>query len=103
MTLPTTIRTIRWMVRDTFRQAVASKLAWVMLAVTGVCTLFCLSVSVSGDMPTVTHPDEIKAYLPKSEVEKLGAEKVKTDGVRVVSRLYSSPLAQVPPEVPAEP
>jgi hypothetical protein len=85
MTLPTAIRTIRWMVRDTFRQAIASKLAWVMLAVTAVCTLFCASVRVSGDMPAVTHPEEIKTYLPKSEAERLGAEKVSKDGVRVVS------------------
>ena len=48
MSPPSALRTVRWMVRDTFRQAVAAKLAYVMLAVTAVCTLLCLSVGVSG-------------------------------------------------------
>ncbi|HEY2785883.1 MAG TPA: ABC transporter permease [Fimbriiglobus sp.] len=85
MNLPTAIRTIRWMVRDTFRQAVASKLAWVMLAVTAVCTFLCFSVRVSGDMPRTTHPDEIPKFITKAEMERIGAEKVKADGIRVLS------------------
>src|SRR5207237_178155 len=47
MNLPTALRTVRWMVRDTFRQSLATKLFWVMLAVTAVCTLVCLSVDVT--------------------------------------------------------
>lgn len=84
MNLPAVIRTVRWMVRDTFRQAVATRLFWVMLAVTAVCTLFCLSVDVSGDSPAPPDAD-FKGVLPKSEAEKLGLQKLKNDGVRVIS------------------
>lgn len=37
-----------WLARDTFRQAQASRIFWIMLAVTGLCVLFCLSVSIEG-------------------------------------------------------
>ena len=48
MSLPETIRVVRWMVTDTFRQAVATKLFWVMLAATATATLVCLSIDVAG-------------------------------------------------------
>lgn len=65
--LPTTIRTIRWMVRDTFRQSLASKLFWVMLGLTVLCSVFCLgtTVEVPGERPR--HPAEIPDRLPASE------------------------------------
>ncbi|MFO0850398.1 MAG: ABC transporter permease subunit [Gemmataceae bacterium] len=86
MTLPEAIRTVRWMVWDTVRQAVATKLFWVMLAVTGVCTAVCLSVSVAGDDPGPALTDaDLPAVLPKKEAERIGVDKVKADGVRVVT------------------
>src|SRR5437773_9986000 len=39
---------IRWLIVDTFRQATATRIFWIMLSVTGVFVLFCLSVQVSG-------------------------------------------------------
>ncbi len=77
--LPTAIRTVRWMVRDTFRQSLASKLFWVMLGITALCTVFCLgtSVDVPGERPR--HPAEIPDRLPASqftpEAEKEGIPK----------------------------
>ena len=44
--LPTAIRAVRWMVRDTFRQSLASKLFWVVLGITALCTVFCLGMRV---------------------------------------------------------
>jgi hypothetical protein len=86
MNLSDAIRTVRWMVRDTVRQAVATKLFWVMLAVTGVCTAVGLSVSVEGDDPGPARTTaDIPAVLPKGEAEKIGLDKVKADGVRVVT------------------
>jgi len=82
MTLPEMIRTLSWMVHDTFRQAVATKLWWVMLGTTTVCTLFCLSVDVSGvspDRPTLDTP----AMLPMNVAQPLGIDKVREDGVAV--------------------
>jgi ABC-type transport system involved in multi-copper enzyme maturation permease subunit len=85
MNLPDAIRTVRWMVRDTVRQALATRLVWVMLAVTAVCTLFCLSVDVSGDITPLAYEWDHPGMLPKSEADRLGADKVKADGVRVIS------------------
>jgi hypothetical protein len=85
MNLPFAVRTARWMVRDTFRQSVHTKLFWVMLAVTAVATAVCASVEVRGDMrSTASDVYEVPAYLPKAEAEKLG-EAAKADGVRVAT------------------
>jgi ABC-type transport system involved in multi-copper enzyme maturation permease subunit len=64
--LPTAIRTVRWMVRDTFRQSLASKLFWVMLGLTVLCSVFCLGTSVT-DAPPPRHPDELPFYMPKGQ------------------------------------
>lgn len=39
---------LRWLIRDTFRQALAGKVFWIMLAISGLCILFCLGVSIEG-------------------------------------------------------
>jgi ABC-type transport system involved in multi-copper enzyme maturation permease subunit len=62
-TLPDALRTTRWMVRDTFRQSLASKLFWAMLGLTVLCTGFALSVHATDAPPR--HPAEIPAYMPK--------------------------------------
>ena len=41
---------VKQLIRDTFRQACASGICWMMLAVTAICVVFCLSVNVSGDV-----------------------------------------------------
>jgi ABC-type transport system involved in multi-copper enzyme maturation permease subunit len=45
-----------WLVRDTFRQALASRIFWVMLGISALAILFCLSVDVKG--PRTLQPDE---------------------------------------------
>lgn len=85
MNLPGTLRTIRWMLRDTFRQSMATRLFWVMLAITMVCTLVCLSVEIRGDMPRTAHDFEVPAYITPEEAERIGAEKVAREGLRVLS------------------
>ncbi len=64
-TFPSAIRTIRWMVRDTFRQSLASKLFWVMIGITVICTVFCLGITVDTPGERPRHPEEIKDYTPK--------------------------------------
>jgi ABC-type transport system involved in multi-copper enzyme maturation permease subunit len=81
---PTAIRTVRWMVRDTFRQSLSTKLFWVMLGITVVCSVFCLGVSVAAPPERDVHPDELPLYISKAEAERLGPEKVKESGLRVV-------------------
>jgi ABC-type transport system involved in multi-copper enzyme maturation permease subunit len=51
MNLPVALFAIRCMVRDTFRQSLASSVFWVMLVVTGLCVLLCLSVGIEGGQP----------------------------------------------------
>jgi len=51
------------LIRDTFRQACASGIFWMMLVVTAISVLLCLSVSVAGDV--VLHGgDEPVLFLP---------------------------------------
>lgn len=78
--LPLAIRTVRWMVRDTFRQSLASKLFWVMLGITVLATAFCLGTSVTGDAEPPRHPDQLPMYLPQSQA----TPEVAADGIRVV-------------------
>jgi ABC-type transport system involved in multi-copper enzyme maturation permease subunit len=55
--------TLRQLTRDTFRQACASGINWMMLAVTALCALLCLSVNVSGDV-ALYGGDEPALFLP---------------------------------------
>src|SRR5262245_10172871 len=55
--LPTALATIFWLARDTFRQALASGVFWVMLTFNLVCIIVCLSIGVSGPEPP-RGPDE---------------------------------------------
>jgi len=65
--LPTAIRTVRWMVWDTFRQSLASKLFWVMFGLTALCSVFCLGTSVDIPGERRRHPAEIPDRLPVTE------------------------------------
>ena len=49
MTASNVILTIRQLARDTFRQSLASGIFWVMLGISAVCILVCLSVRVKAD------------------------------------------------------
>ncbi len=51
MNSPEVIYAWRWLIRDTFRQARASYVFWVMLAASAVVIIFCLSVSIEGGDP----------------------------------------------------
>src|SRR5262249_50486266 len=48
MNLPLALFTIRCLVAETFRQSMAARTFWLLLVVSGVCIVFCLSVSVEG-------------------------------------------------------
>ena len=55
---------LKHLIQDTFRQAVASGIFWMMLVVTAICVVFCLSVDVSGDV--ALHSDsEPVFFLPQ--------------------------------------
>src|SRR5437870_5497698 len=59
------IYAIRWLVHDTFRQAWASGVFGLMLAVTALCVLLCLSVGVHGK--PLNRSDGPAEFLPASD------------------------------------
>ena len=65
MDLRTNVVTLKQMTCDTFRQACASGIWWMMLTVTAICVVLCLSVSVSGDV-SLQGGDEPVLFLPQS-------------------------------------
>jgi ABC-type transport system involved in multi-copper enzyme maturation permease subunit len=66
MSLPGALFVIRWMVRDTFRQSLASRTFWLLLALSAVCILLCASVRIEG--PRSLHPaDEIELQSPEGK------------------------------------
>ncbi len=48
MDAPAIIYALRWLIHDTFRQALTSRVFWIMLGLSGLCILFCLGVRVEG-------------------------------------------------------
>jgi ABC-type transport system involved in multi-copper enzyme maturation permease subunit len=51
MTSPEAIYAFRWLIRDTFRQSLANRIFWLMLGVSCLVIVVCLSVSVEGGEP----------------------------------------------------
>jgi ABC-type transport system involved in multi-copper enzyme maturation permease subunit len=66
MTGPAFIYVTRWLIRDTFRQALASRIFWIMLAVSGLCMLFCLGVGIEGGAP-LKQKGDIELYGPDNQ------------------------------------
>src|SRR4051812_22058340 len=74
MNLPAALFAVRWLVRDTFRQAWSSGILGLTLLATAVCVALCLSVSVVGERPPVPlSPGETREWIPRKEAEKLKA------------------------------
>jgi ABC-type transport system involved in multi-copper enzyme maturation permease subunit len=65
--------TLKQMTRDTFRQACASGICWMMLTVTGICVVLCLSVSVWGDV-SLHGGDEPVLFLPQPSPRAVGSQ-----------------------------
>lgn len=53
-----------WLIRDTFRQAWSSRLSQLILAMTGLCILLCLSLRIDAGPP----------LKPEGEIELIGAD-----------------------------
>jgi ABC-type transport system involved in multi-copper enzyme maturation permease subunit len=91
MNLPVALLTIKWMIRDTFRQSLASRLFWVLLGISTICIFFCLSVSVEGEKALPTRPGETPMGLPPDypKVKELGQKKIQEEGLDIYgSKLY---------------
>ena len=59
------IALLNQLIQDTFRQALASGICWMILVVTAICVAFCASVNVSGDV-SLQGGDEPVLFLPQT-------------------------------------
>jgi hypothetical protein len=75
--------TLVWLMRDTLAQARASGILWLLLAISAICILVCLTLSVEG-LPSLASADEQPDFLPRSDVDAQDAERVQSSGVTVV-------------------
>ena len=66
MNLPATMYVLRWFLRDTFRQASASRLSWLMFGISGAFILVCLSMGVRGDI-ALQRDGESVDFLPAND------------------------------------
>jgi hypothetical protein len=83
MNLPTAILTIRWMFRDTLRQAFASGVFWLLIGVSLLCTVFCLSTRIQGGPISLQRPGELPEMLPHN-TPAADREKAARSGVEMV-------------------
>jgi ABC-type transport system involved in multi-copper enzyme maturation permease subunit len=64
MNSPTAVLVVRCMIRDTIRQSLASRGFWLLVGLSALCILLCLSVGVEG----------ATAVRPHGEIELYGAD-----------------------------
>jgi ABC-type transport system involved in multi-copper enzyme maturation permease subunit len=73
MNAPTAILTITWLARDTLRQALASGVFWLMLTISAICIVFCLSIQPVGGLEKTSGSNP--EFLPSSDPETAKADK----------------------------
>ncbi|MGE0607660.1 MAG: hypothetical protein AB7O62_11245 [Pirellulales bacterium] len=84
MNAPHRFSTLSWLIRDTFRQSLASGVFWLVLGISLLCILLCASMSVSGDISLRPSADENPDFLPRFDPDAGNAHKLKQSGVVVV-------------------
>jgi hypothetical protein len=82
MNSPAALYIVRWLARDTFRQARASSLFWLMLGASAVFIAACLSVGVQGPR-SLRHANELPEFLPRQA--GVNPEEAAKSGVDVVN------------------
>ncbi len=82
MNLPAAILVIRWLIWDTIRQSLASRIFWIMLLVSLIATVFCLSISVS-ELPTKPTGDAAER-LPPTDPQGKKKDEARRAGVDVI-------------------
>jgi ABC-type transport system involved in multi-copper enzyme maturation permease subunit len=83
MTLAQTCRAMLALTGDSFRQSLAHGIFWLLLGISLLCTLFCLSVRVTG-AAVLAAPGDAADFLPNTDPEASDEQKLTQSGVRVV-------------------
>jgi ABC-type transport system involved in multi-copper enzyme maturation permease subunit len=83
-----TISVILRLVHDTFRQSMASGIFWLLIGLSTICILSCLSVSMSGPQ-SLAAPGENPDFLPRFDKDVQNASKLKQSGVLVAEGTLS--------------
>jgi ABC-type transport system involved in multi-copper enzyme maturation permease subunit len=81
MNLPAALHTIKWLVRDTFRQSVHSGMFGLMLGISAVFIIFCLSVRVTG-AARLHEQGEYADFAPPGAVDP---QRAKISGVTILN------------------
>lgn len=89
MRLSRLLTTTFWLVRDTFRQSLASGLCWLLLGLSTICILVCLSVSVSGHRSLAAAGETNGNFLPRFDRDAHDAHKLKQSGTIVADGTLS--------------
>jgi ABC-type transport system involved in multi-copper enzyme maturation permease subunit len=78
------VLTIRWMFRDTLRQALASGVFWLLLGISLLCTVFCFSARIEGGHTSLKRPGELPEFLPRPDPQASDPEKAARAAVDLV-------------------
>lgn len=82
MTPSELLTTAGWLVRDTFRQSLATGLFWLLFGLSTLCIMVCLSASVSGP-DSLAPPGENPDFLPRRDTDARDQHKLGQSGVPV--------------------
>jgi ABC-type transport system involved in multi-copper enzyme maturation permease subunit len=63
MNAPAVLYALRWLIHDTFRQTLSSRVFWILLGLSSLCIVFCLGISDEGGAIR----DEGELYSPQGE------------------------------------
>ena len=84
MKLGATLRTLGWLIRDTFRQSRASGVFWILLAISVLAVAVCASATVENGAQLAS-PGENPDFLPRKDYDAKELAKIKSSGVAIVS------------------
>lgn len=83
MNLSESIYVVRWLLQDTLRQSLASGIFWLMLTISGMAILVCLSVGAVGGTSVFADDGSDSLMVPGSHPAAKDPEKLKRHGVDV--------------------
>lgn len=81
MNFSASLRVIGWLIRDTLRQSLAYGLFWILLVISGVSILVCLSAGIEGG---ATLSGGAAEFLPAADREAQDPTKLAASGVAVL-------------------